>query len=321
MQGEIAMERKILIGIDESDYYKNILHYVGNLFAAQPEFHIDLFSVFPCQRSESGRQLLDDQELLTVMDASTRKHYIQSKRHVQEAAEAFINAGFDAQQINAATQLSHASVVNDLLFKAKSEQYDALVVGKKDLGALAKMVSGCYSADILERCHEIPVWVINGKSFSHKLFVPVDCTPNTLNAVDHLAFILKDNPKAEIVLFHSASMLAHEEIAPREIFYDKWGKEWCDEHLQGEASEHGHFHFHAPEQMLLEAGFPMERVHRLKSEKGIEPAQMIVHHVKDGDYGTIVMGRRGKDASKGIFRGVTDRVLANVANIAVWIIG
>ena len=96
-------------------------------------------------------------------------------------------------------------------------------------------------------------------------------------------------------------------------------QEWCDEHLKGE--EDDHFHFHASEQILKDAGFPMERVHRLETHKGIEPGQQIVYHIKHDHYGTIVMGRRGKDVGKGVFRGVSDRVLANVENVAIWIVG
>ena len=48
---------------------------------------------------------------------------------------------------------------------------------------------------------------------------------------------------------------------------------------------------------------------------------MIVHHVKHDGFGTIIMGRRHKDVSKGIFQGVSDRVLANVADVAIWIVG
>ena len=53
---------------------------------------------------------------------------------------------------------------------------------------------------------------------------------------------------------------------------------------------------------------------------GIEPAQVIVREVKKGSYGTIVMGRR-LDKEKNIFKGVSDRVLANVHDVALWIVG
>ena len=46
---------------------------------------------------------------------------------------------------------------------------------------------------------------------------------------------------------------------------------------------------------------------------------MIVREIKKHAYSTIVMGRRlAKD--KNIFKGVTDRVLANVHDVALWVL-
>jgi hypothetical protein len=45
-----------------------------------------------------------------------------------------------------------------------------------------------------------------------------------------------------------------------------------------------------------------------------------VREIKKHSYSTIVMGRRlAKD--KNIFKGVTDRVLANVHDVALWVVG
>lgn len=315
------MERKIVIGIDESNYYINIINYLSIHFQNQPEVKFHLHSIVPCHKSEASREWLDEHELFNLIDPTTKKRLVRMKDHLSAAKERFKRCGFPEENITAEAHLSRSGIVNDLIHEAQSKNYDAIVIGKRNLGVLEKMVLGSFSSDMLTRNNAIPLWIINGAIKSDKFFVPVDCSLRTLNAADHLGFILKDNPRAEIILFHSASMLANEEVVSKEKLYAKWGKEWCDEHLIGEENEKGHFHFHAPEQLLREAGFPMERVHRLKSKKGVEPAQMIVHHVKDGEYGTIVMGRRGEDVSKGIFRGVSDRVLANVENIAVWIIG
>ena len=148
--------------------------------------------------------------------------------------------------------------------------------------------------------------------------MPVDCSVHTLKAVDHLGFILQSDPEVKITLFHSCSLLAHEHITPKEKFYEKWGKEWCDQHLRGD--DDGHFHFHAAEQILKENGIPVGHIYRLQLKSGIEPAQMIVREVKKHSYSSIVMGRR-LDKEKNIFKGVTDRVLANVQDVALWIVG
>ena len=130
--------------------------------------------------------------------------------------------------------------------------------------------------------------------------------------------MLQGDEKADITLFHSCSLLADKHITPREKFYEKWGKEWCDQHLRGD--ENGHFHFHAAEQILKENNMPAEHIHCIHQQSGIEPAQMITREMKKRTYSTIVMGRR-LDEEKNIFKGVSDRVLANIDNAALWVVG
>ena len=313
------MERKILVGVDQSYYCQNILNYLCELFARQPEVKFHLLSIVSYSGSQTAKDLLEQNDLLSTVDNHTRKRFVDCKAHLRNSRKKLLACGFFENQIEVSVKLSRLGIIKDIIHEAKTGLYYALVIGKKDLGLLARMISGSISGGLIKENAGLPFWIVSGKANSPKFIFPVDCSPHTLDAADHLAFIIKDNPNIEITLFHSCSLLAGEEISPKEQFYEKWGKDWCDEHLKGE--DEGHFHFSAPEQILKDGGVSPERIHRLKSKAGIEPGQMIVHHVKYGGYGTIVMGRRHKDVSKGIFQGVSDRVLANVSDVAVWIIG
>ncbi|MBU0728944.1 MAG: universal stress protein [Proteobacteria bacterium] len=313
------MNPNILVAIDSSNYYQNILHYLQLLLLKQPAIQFKLLSIVPCHMSLAGKEWLDQQELMSVIDASTRKKFNECTNHLHYVKQKFLESGFREEQLETEVRLSKAGIAADLVNEEQKKMYDAVVIGKKDLSVIERMIVGSTSTDVLIKNHGLPVWIINGTVQSPRILVPVDCTAHTLNAVDHLAFILKDNPVAEITLFHSRSLFASEYITPSEQLYDKWGKDWCDKHLQGE--KEGHFHFSAAEQILKEAGFPLERVTRLETHEGIEPGQQIVKHVKHDKFGTIVMGRRHKDVGKGIFQGVSDRVLANVSDVAIWILG
>ena len=311
-----SVERKILVAVDKSSYCQNILTYLCALFGRQAGISFHLLSIVPHYAAEAASDWQSPQDLLASVSPETRKKYQACKSHLENARSKLLAAGFAEGQLETSVRLARAGVVADIVHEARSGLYDAIAIGKKDLSLLERMVAGSVSAEVLKKNRGLPVWVISGKVESRKIIFPVDCT---LDAADHLGFMLKGNPEVEITLFHSCSLLASEKITPREEFYEKWGREWCDQHLRGE--EGGHYHFSAPEQILREAGFPPDRVHRLTSESGIEPGQMIVHHVKHDGYGTIVMGRRHQDVDKGIFQGVSDRVLANVTDVALWIVG
>lgn len=313
------MTRKILVAVENTVYCRKIPQYLRGLFSGDHDVIFYFHTVVPHYGSQASAEMLDQQDILATLGNTERKKFAGCKTHLLELKEEFIKKGFTEDQIETEVSISSGGVANKIIHTAIQGKFDAIVIGKKNLGLLEQVVSGSISSTILAQNDRIPVWVVNGDIHSNKVLVPVDCSPHTLDAIDHLAFILKDNPLVEITLFHSCSMLAREKIYPKDLFYEKWGKEWVDQHLQGDAD--GHFHFHAPEQILREADFPMERVHRLQTSKGIEPGQQIAHLVKHDGYGTVVMGRRHKDISKGIFQGVSDRVLANVSDVALWVVG
>jgi nucleotide-binding universal stress UspA family protein len=52
----------------------------------------------------------------------------------------------------------------------------------------------------------------------------------------------------------------------------------------------------------------------------IEPARAIIRYSEKSNFDNIVLGRR-PDSDKGFFKGVSDRVLANAKNSAIWIVG
>ncbi len=194
---------------------------------------------------------------------------------------------------------SWANVSTTTLHQGMSGLYDAIVLSKRDMSLLQKISTGSISSDLWFKNHSVPLWVVSGEPNASNFLVPVDCSIHTLNAVDHLAFILQGDPEAVIILFHSCALLAEEHITPKEEFYKKWGKEWC-------------------EQILKESAILSANIYWKQKEEGIEPAQMIVRETKKHLYNTIVMGRR-QDKEKNIFKGVTDRVLANVENVVVWV--
>lgn len=310
------MERTILVAIDGSVYSRYALHYLATLFAGQPEVRLHLLSLVQSGGQPAGSEWLSEQELLNTMSQATRKHVQEQHQCVASGAEFLVRHGFAPAQITTSARLARGNVAREILHEARSGRYDALLVGRRGIGKLEEMILGSVSATLLEKCHDVPLWIIDGEISSRKILVPVDGTFHSLMAVDHLAFILGGNPHAEVTLFHSAAMLANRpEIRP-EQFYAQWGREWCDTHLSRPDSL-----FHAPRQILVEGGFPAERILWLQTMKGIDPSRQILRQALLDGFGTIVMGRRPGDVDKGLFRGVSDRVLLMAEQVAVWIVG
>ncbi len=312
------MEIRILVAIGNTGLDDVTVDYLGTLFKGSGDVRFDLLSVVRIEGVTESQRLLGDIASVALSHPIALKKKTVASTHLSILKTKFQAAGFAEEQIDCQAVFAYSGVADTLLQKGQSGIYDAIILAKRDISSLQKMLLGSISATLWQKDHSVPLWIVSGKPATLHFLVPVDSSLHTLDAVDHLAFILQGDEEAEVTLFHSSSMFADQHIAPKEKFYEKWGKEWCEEHLEGDAD--GHFHFHASEQILKESKIPADHIHRIDEKSGIEPAQRIIKAMKTHAYSTIVMGRR-LDREKNIFKGVSDRVLANIDNIALWVVG
>jgi nucleotide-binding universal stress UspA family protein len=311
------MERKILVAVDGSHHSYNILRYLGRLFSGVTDFKFHLLCIVPgASLPEAGKEWLEESELLSTMSSEGRRRHHTAERYMGEAILQLARRGIDSVQVTTAVQMVRMGIVEDILQEARKGLYDALLIGRRGLSKLEKVFMGSVSSSLLDKSHDVPIWMVDGVVESAKILVPVDGSVNSLRAVDHLAFILRGNPHAEITLFHSAAMLAGSGHIDPHDFREQWGEEWCELHLSRPDSL-----FHAPEQILRENGFQEARVHRLHTHKGFSPSRQILRQALVDDFGTIVIGRRGTEISKGLLKRVSDQVIAMAEGLAVWIVG
>jgi len=224
--------------------------------------------------------------------------------------------GVAPERVFSEVRLGRQSVGKDILNEGRRGLYDAVVIGRRGISKLEELVMGSISASIFEKSHDVPLWIIDGQVDSHKFLVPVDGSFCSMMAVDHLSHILAGCQHCQITLFHSTAMLSTARSLNPQEMYDQWGREWCEEHLSRPDSL-----FHAPKQLLLESGIPEENIQWLHTSKGIEAGRQTLRQALIDDYGTIVIGRRGKDVKKGIFRGVSDRIVLMGEQVAIWVVG
>ena len=310
------MEKKLLIAVDASVYSSNTFHYLERLFAGLDNIRIHLLSVISCNPSQVAREWFDELELMSTLSQEEQKRFAAAKRFLKKSVEQLGRNGIAPEQVTTQVKLSAASPANEILHIARKGMYDALVIGRRGLSKLEELFMGSVSYTLFEKCHDVPIWIIDGQVDSRKFLVPVDGSHFTLQAVDHLCFILKDNPFAEVTFFHSSAMFAQKQELGMDYCNRFLSHDWCKCHR-----EEKEFYFLAPRQMLINSGFPPDRIHRLETRTGIHPSRQIVRQAVIDDFGTIVIGRRSKEIKKGVFGSVTEKVVAMSFNAAVWIVG
>jgi nucleotide-binding universal stress UspA family protein len=310
------MEKKLLIAVDGSVYSSNTLHYIEQLFANLADIRLHLVSVIPCNPSETARQWLDEKELISTLCPEEQKRCVAVRKFLNNAADRLTRNCIGENQVTTEVKISKTNPAAEVLNIARQGMFDALVLGRRGVSKLEELIMGSVSSTLLEKCHDVPIWIVDGQVDSRKFLVPVDGSHFTLKAVDHLCYILRGNPYAEITLFHSAAMFAQKQDL-RTGFCERFlPQDWCREYCDDED-----LYFLAPRQMLINSGFPPERIHRLETKKGLHPSRQIVRQALIDGFGTIVMGRRDKEIVKGVFGSVTEKVLAMSVDNAVWVVG
>lgn len=311
-----VLDRKILVAVDGSYCSTQEVHYLTEMFSGEKNISFHLLCIVSGGTPPAiGSQWDDSKDALSALSSAARQKYLLAQKHLNEEMNLLKRNGFSENQISGVVQLARASVANDLVQEARKGKCDALLMGRRGLGKIHEFFMGSVTKTVLEKCYDIPVWVVDGNVESRKILVPVDGSFHVLRAVDHLSYVLKIMPDAEITLFHSEALLRRKKEHPIEDFHEQWGQEWCEKHLTKDDAI-----YHAPEQVLADSGFSREKIKRAKSKLGIEPARDIYSYLKKHNFGTIVMGRRGPNEATWLLGSISERLLYTAENLAIWMV-
>jgi nucleotide-binding universal stress UspA family protein len=308
------MNKETVVAVDGSTYSDHALSYITELFATDEDFHIHLASWITGSTSIMPSIAAPQDSLIPASGQSKKES--TAKRYLHKAREKLLNAGIAEERIRTTVEISGYNIAATIQHYVTNQLPDALLLGRRGFKGITEMLMGSVSAELFRKCHTIPLWIIDGNITSKDFFIPLDGTVKSLLAVDHLAHIFKGRNDIRICLFHCTKLFGKEITCEPELFYEHWGKEWCDKHLSGTDCL-----FQGPRKILLAAGIPDIKIEILPEKIDLEEAHGIISEARKQNCGTIVMGRRSARMAKGLFGGVSDRTIKRVENLALWVIG
>ena len=157
--------------------------------------------------------------------------------------------------------------------------------------------------------------MVEGSVKLKRVLIAVDSSENALRAVDHAGFMLSGTD-CQVTLFHSKRHLRR--FIPQEIIE---AAPELEELWKNKAGEQIAPYMKKAREMLLEADIAEARVKTKVVDGDRDAASDILREARSGDYGTIVLGRKGRSGMKEFFMGSTvSKVLQNHAGKAVWIV-
>jgi len=307
------MERTILVAVDGSVYSGNSLEYLIKLFGPDRSLSLHLLSVV--SSGGGGKDWMFDVDPLRTQSPESEKRAHLARKHLKEAEDRLVRNGFAREQIESRVKIASA-ISSAIREEAERGNYDSVVIGRRGLGTVGNMFFGSTSGELIEKCHKVPLWIVDGNVNASRFLLAVHCHPSSLMAADHLAYMLKNHPAAEICLYHSNSVFGSQQAAKAEEFHAQWGKAWCDQYLDLD-----NFLFFAHAQLLVASGIPRHRITQLPAQMHIDVGSDLLRQAKQHQCGTIVIGRRRRDLAKGQLKGVSDKTLKQAQNIAIWLAG
>ena len=189
------MDRTILVAVDGSVYSSNSLDYLAKLFAADRKLNIHLLHVV--SSGGADKDWMYDVDPLRAQASGSDKRSLLARKYLTEAQERLIRHGFAETQIETKTKTA-SGICSAIRGEAERGNYDAVLIGRRGLGAVGNVFFGSTSTDLIEKCHRSPLWIVDGNVSANRFLLAVHSHPSSLMAADHLAFMLKGHPSAEI---------------------------------------------------------------------------------------------------------------------------
>ncbi|MGO9578038.1 MAG: universal stress protein [Desulfobaccales bacterium] len=308
--------KKVLIAVDGSSYSLQAIKYVATLCPGCP-VEVSLLHVYPMAAEELLWQISVDENFKLKIKEQFERFNDECQRAAQkfldEAKEILVNSGYVPDFVMTMLRQWQTGIARDIIAEAR-KGYDAVVIGRRGLGRVEGLMLGSVSAQVVQGVDWIPVWVIGGEILSTKMLLAVDASPASRQAVVFAAPYAA-RIGAEVTLLHVVRK-----------FFPGWNSYLsAGEELEAELHEVLKPRIQAMveeyQRCLENAGVASDKIKIACKFKSYSRADTILATAREGNYGTVIMGRRGISAVREFIMGrVTTKVLHGAEGLAVWIV-
>jgi len=313
--------KKILMAVDGSSYSLAAINYVAAMCSGS-KVEVGLLHVLPMASEELLWQINVDEDFKSKI----KERYERFNAECQRAAEKFLDRAkeilvgsgcYVPDLIITMLRQWQSGIARDILAEAK-KGYDAVVIGRRGIGMIEGLMLGSVSAQIVQAVDWLPVWVIGGETVSGKMLLAVDASLNSRRAVIYAAPYAAQSG-AEITLLH----VLRKFFPGGTPYLTTAGADGAEietalnENLKPKVQEM----FADYRGCLEKAGVAPERISSKCAIGSFSRAASILTAAREGNYGTVILGRRGISAVREFIMGrVTTKVLNGAEGLNVWIV-
>jgi len=292
--------KRILLAVDGSEQAFEAVRYVSRLLPTN-RMEVVLFHVMT--RVPESFWDIEKEPPLRQKLGDTGAWESQQKKEIQEfmekARRLFLDQNIPEDAVSIKIQERKVGIARDIIHESQKD-YDGVVVGRWGMSMLKDFLWGSIADKLIGRLINIPLCVVGGISQIGKILMAIDASKGAMRALDYIGAMV-DTSHWEVTLFHAIREFDTEELHRAE---------------KSMASV-----FETASSHLEKVGFNRNQID-LKTVTGAHSrAAVIITEALKGEYGTIVVGRRGlTNVEEFIMGRVSNKVIHMAREMAVWVV-
>jgi len=310
----MVKEKRILIALDGSTHSLSATMYVARHWASiEPK--VTLMHVM-----RAVPEVFWDLQKQAVFKEKLKEGHQEWMVYTKQSAEEFLakakkvltDANIPEKSLSVNLQQAQKGVARDLITESK-KGYDAIVLGRRGLSSLQAPFLGSVSTKVIERAHDVAVWLVGGYPQASNILLAVDSSEHAASMVHYVGSFAAPSA-ANVTMIHVTRAL---EPAFQELF--SMHAQEVDAFMEQLGAEIQAM-FKRYREILMHHGIQDDRITTKNVTQASSRAASILDEARSAGYGTVVMGRRGLSKVYGFLTGrVTNKVLHQGEGLAVWI--
>ena len=310
-----VIRRKILIAVDGSDQALEAVRYISMI--VPPDLtEVVLLSVgtgFPEVYWEMNRNPLYQSKKVKVEKWLADNQLVLGE-FKEKAFKILSDAGFPEEAVTVKTQTKKTNILKDIV-QESYQGYQALVVGRSGLSRLKDFVVRSMAFKLIENVRHIPIIVVGGKPASKKILIALDESIEAMRATTCIGDLARARG-LEVSLFH--------------VFNDQNLSPISSNGITGELNQEAvlKYNQNSFRPTMDEAVKRLVKAGMIKKNISVDflfqqgnPIQKIIDTAVEGNYGTIVVGRREAVSFMGVMLHgrVSNKLISSTCDVAVWV--
>ncbi|MFO7885040.1 MAG: universal stress protein [Desulfobacteraceae bacterium] len=298
---------KLLAACDGSDLALDAVRYIGATFPPDRTevvlFYVD--TKIPRSFWNMERQM-DFKFQPCNIRASMANQLNAINDFMDKARQILFKAGFSENSVTKKIHAKRQGIVRDIIDESL-QGYDALILGRKGRSRVKDILFGSVPERLLGKIRNIPLIIVGGVPVHKNILIAFDGSRIIRRAVKCIGSMIED--------YDSRFLLCHALKSP-----GLFNKETEDPGTENSSVTEYNL-FEDSKTFLRNAGFPVSQVscEIINAPKNF--SENIIEKAKQGNYGTIVIGRRDLSRIKQFFTGrVGDKIFQLADNLIIWII-